>query len=74
MNNTWSVTIRANPVLRVRIDSLIPKLQADPRSSGFARVGRSTVLRLALERGAAQLEQQLIGAPKERVTAADVEV
>lgn len=59
MAHTQNVTIRASSDLVERLDELVPRMQADPRYRSFPRIGRATVIRLALERGAALLEVDL---------------
>ena len=60
-----SVTLRIPAPLRARLDALLPRLKADPRYTGFPRLSRATLYRMALDRGAAELAIELPPLPPE---------
>ena len=56
--NDAQITTRLPADLVERLDLLVPKLRRDPSLRAFGRITRSTVLRLALERGLVVLEAE----------------
>mgnify|MGYP006431386337 CR=1 FL=1 len=59
-----AVTLRIPLPLKARLDALLPRLAADPRYQGFPNVSRATLYRMALDRGAAELNHELPPLPE----------
>ena len=57
--NDAQITTRLPADLIERMDALLPQLRKDPRYRAFGRITRSTVIRLAMERGLAVLESEI---------------
>ena len=58
MTHDVQIAIRVPEELVERADALVEAIAADPELSAFGRVTRSSVLRLALLRGLATLEEE----------------
>jgi hypothetical protein len=56
--NDAKITLRLPNDLVDRLDALVPLVAAHPRWRAFGRVTRSTVLRLAVDRGLGPLEAE----------------
>ena len=54
-----AVMLRIPLPLKARLDALLPRLAADPRYQGFPKLSRATLYRMALDRGAAELNHEL---------------
>jgi len=65
VSHDHTITIRAPEALKRKLDNLLPRLEADPRYRGVARLSRATLYRLALDRGAAMLAAELPELPPE---------
>ena len=63
MSDTAVVSLRMSPELLREADELVPLLRADPRYRSLPRLGRSAVLRLALDMGLHELRVHLATAP-----------
>jgi len=51
-------SVRLPADLMARAEALVPLMEKDPELSAFGRVSKSAVVRLALHRGLANLEEQ----------------
>lgn len=60
-----TVSIRMTEELHDRLEALVPRMKSDPRYRSFPGIGRATVIRLALERGATILETDLAELPSD---------
>ena len=72
MAHDATITIRAPAKLKARLDSLFPRLEADPRYRGVARLSRATLYRMALDRGTEALASELPPLPASDKGGADV--
>ena len=61
--NDAQITTRLPADIIEQMDALLPRLRRDPRFRAFGRLTRSTVLRLALERGLVVLESEIPKTP-----------
>lgn len=64
MADSTIVTLRLPKSLVERADALIPQLREDEQMVVVGRVSRSIVLRLAVLKGLAALEEQVSAAPE----------
>jgi hypothetical protein len=63
MGHDASTHIRLSPELLKQAEELVPMLQSDPRYRSMPRIGRATVLRLAIDMGLHALRVHLATAP-----------
>ena len=61
MATNRQIVVRTPETLVARLDGLLPYLEGDPELSSVGRVTRSSVARLAMQLGVAELERRQRG-------------